>query len=114
MAILSTPSFADGNDKGSWFWGFSIGFMRWCFPWPYAEVVQIGRYVSEICANGETEWTLFRVGQLCDGPEAEVRAVYLGTGDDRLSVSRAGVAGWMLGEIGRRAWIDKAPYVCNG
>ena len=113
MLILSTPSFADSNDKGSWFWGFSIGFMRWCFPWPYAEVVQIGTYVTEVCADGEMERTLFRVGQLRDGNEGEIRGVYLGTGQDKLSVTRAGVAGWVLKEIGNRVWVNKAPYVCN-
>jgi hypothetical protein len=79
---------------------------------PSGAVTETGNYATSQPA-GKMEWTLFRVGRLTDGPEKPVQATYLGSGQDSLSISRAGVAQWVLEEIAERRWVEKAQCICN-
>lgn len=78
----------------------------------YNEVIKIGDHVSSLA--GSIEYTLFRVGRLTNDPSGPVNVSYLGSGQDKLSISRASVVTWVLEEIKEDRWVGKAPYICNG
>lgn len=76
-------------------------------------MISVGEFVSSLAADYGVRWTLFRVGLLRNGPEAEVEATHLGSGKDVMWISRASVAGWVLDEVTEEKFVGKMPYICN-
>lgn len=79
----------------------------------YWEMVRTGELVDSLSADERVICTLFRVGGLTDEEEKPVQATFLGSGKDKIWISRASVARWVLDEISEKHWAGKAPYICN-
>lgn len=61
----------------------------------YNEMKQVGKMITTQ-SPADIDWTLFRVGGSTDEPAKEVRATYLGSGEDGIYISRTSVANWVL------------------
>ncbi|KAJ5443772.1 uncharacterized protein N7458_007644 [Penicillium daleae] len=82
LLILCTASFHGSEDQISFKWHLSHWTLKIFSPDQYGEMISVGEFVSSLAADDGVRWTLFRVGLLRNGPEAEVEATHLGSGKD--------------------------------
>lgn len=85
----------------------------WLFRYSeYNEMFSVGQLVTQHCPS-EIDWTICRVGGLTDSEAKPVEATMLGSGSDRVTISRDSVAAWVLEEAELGQWKEGAPYICN-
>ncbi|KAK2461701.1 hypothetical protein APHAL10511_006164 [Amanita phalloides] len=107
LICLGTASIRDPSDRPSFKFGLIISGVRTLAYNAYKDMVAIGDAVR----STDLDWTIVRVPFLTSGACVDVVAGYVGDGEDSAFLSRAGFAGFVVSEIGKREWIRKAPLV---
>ncbi|KAF9567929.1 NAD(P)-binding protein [Agrocybe pediades] len=109
--LLSTASSADPHDKFSWKYAALVRTIRTLAHSAYAEIVACGEVVR---SKGEAlDWTLVRVPFLTNADTEGVVAGYVGDGKVGMTLSRKALAAFMVGEVEKREWVQKAPMISN-
>jgi len=111
LIALGTASITDPNDKFSFqFWVLVNGVATFARN-AYKDVVAIGETIRG--EGAELNWTIARVPVLTDAESKEVLAGYIGDGKTKTSLSRAGFAAFVLGELEKNEWVKKSPLLCT-
>ncbi|KAF1962647.1 hypothetical protein CC80DRAFT_521705 [Byssothecium circinans] len=111
--VVGTPSFPAPQDQGALKWKASVVLIKIIGGSAYDEFNGLGVFVSSQDAS-RIKWTLFRVPFLKNGPSAPVRAMFTGSGDNGMSLSRKGLATWVLDHMAEDSeWVGKAPVLSN-
>lgn len=112
IMALSTANFVVEGDKTDWGWSAYKLIPPAVVPQGCAEMIGIGRQVSE---QKDLDWTVFRVPGLDNGEEdLKVAAGLLGPeykGSKYLS--RASMSRWILDELVARKFIRETPELGN-
>ena len=114
MMTLSTPSYwVEEKDVATWTLSMYGLMPKILAPQGNAEMIGIAKHVA--AADPSTEWTIFRIPHLTDGPaDLPVYAGYAGPSNEgSLSLSRRSMARWVLGEIHEQKWTREAPLLGN-
>lgn len=109
--LLGTASSVDPNDKFSWKYAAMIRTVRTFAPSAYAEIVAIGEVVRS--KGADLDWTMVRVPVLTNANTEDVLAGYVGDGKVGTVLSRKAFAAFVVGEVEKREWIQKAPMISN-
>lgn len=110
LICTGTASIKDPNDKFSFiYWGL-VSVIKTFFAGAYREIVAIGEVIT---AEQQLEWTLVRVPILSDGNSKSVVAGYIGGSGIGATLTRAGMAAFMLGELEKNEWVKKAPAISS-
>lgn len=110
---LSTPSFIVPEDKGSMKWSVIIMGIKTVAKAAYLEIIGLSEYVASIPTHDELRWTIYRVPFLTNSEAKPVRASYIGSGEDGITLSRKSMAEWVLHEMQEMKWIGHAPLISN-
>lgn len=62
---------------------------------------------------GGADLHVFRLPLLTNGEVKPVQAGYVGSGKDKLILSRSSMCIWVLNEIEEKKWVGKAPAISN-
>ena len=109
LICLGTPSIRDPSDHFSLKFELLIQGVNVLAHNAYKDIVAIGNTIR----SSDIDWTIARVPILTNNPSMEVVAGYVGDGEGRAYLSRAGFASFVVGEVGKREWIQKAPLVSS-
>jgi len=110
--FLCTPSYKASGDVDSWKWSLLCGMVKLVFRTGWEEMVKIGQVVTAT-PKEQLPWTLCRVGVLKDGPSDEFVVSYPGSGQDGLSINRAGIIAFVLQESVENKHVGKIPYISS-
>lgn len=62
-------------------------------------------------------WTIFRSPHLMNGDKTDVKATFIGSGEDGVFLNRGGMAAWVLVQVEKdlpdEEWVGQAPMLCN-
>ncbi|KAF5377229.1 hypothetical protein D9615_006343 [Tricholomella constricta] len=111
LICLGTASITDPADKFSLAFSILVNGVATLARNAYNDVVAIGKNVRT--QGADLDWTIVRVPVLTDKESEEVIAGYVGDGKTGTFLSRAGFAAFVVGEIERKQWIQKAPLICS-
>ncbi|KAF5322639.1 hypothetical protein D9619_001434 [Psilocybe cf. subviscida] len=113
--FLSTASHADPNDKWSWKFAALVQGVKMFYPAAYADIVETSRVVVTKGAedNLDLDYTLVRVPILTSADTEGVVAGYVGDGQVGTVLARKAFAAFVVGEVGKREWVKKAPLISN-
>jgi len=78
----------------------------------YKDVVAIGDTIRGQEGQGLI-WTIARVPLLTNSESKDVIAGYVGDNRVNTSLSRAGFAAFVVGELEKNAWVKKAPLISS-
>ena len=111
LICLGTASITDPADKFNLAFSILVNGVKTLARNAYNDVVAIGSNVRSLGAD--LEWTIVRVPILTDKETKEVIAGYVGDGTTNTFLSRMGYASFVVGELEKREWIQKAPLLCS-
>ena len=111
LICLGTASITDPADKFSLAFSVLVNGVKTFARNAYNDVVAIGSNVRTLGAD--LEWTIVRVPVLTDKETKEVIAGYVGDGKTNTFLSRMGFASFVVGELDKREWVQKAPLLCS-
>lgn len=109
LIALGTASIVDDHDK------FDLKFRTlitgvWLLAHnAYKDIVAIGEVIKK--EGADLVWTIVRVPILTNSEAAQTVAGYVGDGKTGTTLSRAGFASFVLGELENNEWLDKAPLI---
>jgi len=110
LIILSTPSASDPNDLPEFKIKVLVGLIKFAMRPAYEEIVGVARLVRE----SGIDWTIVRVSMLNNNPgTGKIRAGYLGKRQVGTNLSRADLAGFLLGQVQDTTWLRQAPAISN-
>jgi len=110
--FLSTPSYNAPGDVATWKWSLLCGMVKLVFRTGWEEMVKIGQVVTAT-PKEQLPWTLFRVGVLKDEPSDEFVVSHPGSGQDGLSINRAGIIAFVLQESVENRYVGRTPYISS-
>ncbi|KAG5636566.1 hypothetical protein H0H81_007618 [Sphagnurus paluster] len=111
LICLGTASITDPADKFNLAFSILINGVATFARNAYNDVVAIGKNVRT--QGVDLDWTIVRVPILTNSDSEEVIAGYVGDGKTNTFLSRAGFAAFVVEEIERREWVQKAPLICS-
>lgn len=111
LIATATPSFKDNNDKFQFGFAFGVFMVKALIKDSYNNIVLTGKYISE----SGLDWTIVRLPMLSDKPAGKkINAGYAGDGTVSLfSLSRAGLADFLLEQLEDKKWLNKSPIISN-
>ncbi|PBP17081.1 NmrA family protein [Diplocarpon rosae] len=118
ILTLSTPSYSAPEDTRSLKWWAAINLYIRVFGGDSYDEIR-GMAEATVALGESVSWTVFRVpllsGTELGTGEGEVNACYVGDkeGRDGLSLVRARLVRWVLGEMEEGKWIGTCPLVSN-
>ncbi|MFI7278346.1 NAD(P)-dependent oxidoreductase [Streptomyces sp. NPDC049879] len=108
LVAISTCSVPDPADLPDLRVRALARFVRTVAPRPWSEV----RAAAGVVRASGLDWTLVRVARLADGPPTgQVRAGHYGHGAVGMSIRRADLAAFLLGQVTDRTYVGAAPAV---
>jgi hypothetical protein len=112
LIALGTASIKDANDKFSVLFFALINGVKTLAYNAYKDVVAIGDTIRGREGRGLI-WTIARVPVLTNSESKDVIAGYVG--DNRVggTLSRAGFAAFVVGELEKNEWVKKAPLISS-
>jgi hypothetical protein len=110
--ILSTPAYTAPEDRSAIKWTIPLFLLKMFGGSAYEEMSKMGELVASEPPH-ELRWTLFRVPNLTNGPEAPVNAGFIGDSISGMSLSRRSIAKWVLEGMEHEEWVGKAPLLLN-
>ena len=110
LIVLCTAAYSDPQDKFNLVTSFNATFVKIVAHTAYADFRAIGEVVN---ANKGLEWTLVRVPVLTNSESEEVVAGYIGDGRIGNTLARRAFAAFCVGEIEKREWVRKAPFISS-
>lgn len=113
LIALGTGSITDPKDKFNLqYWALVQAISTFARN-AYKDIVAVGETIREKGAKLDLEWTIARVPLLTDHESKEFLTGYIGDGKTNTSLSRAAFAAFVVGEVEKRQWVNKAPIVCS-
>ena len=109
--FLSTASSKDPNDKHSLKFASLVEGVKLFAKNAYTDIVAMGETVRT--KGGNIEWTMVRVPVLTNADTEAVAAGYIGDDQVGVTLSRKAFAAFVLGEVEKREWIQKAPMISD-
>ncbi|MEW1863528.1 NAD(P)H-binding protein [Streptomyces sp. NPDC088194] len=110
LVAVSTCSVADPADRPDLKVTALVRFVRTVAPRPWAEV----RSAAEAVRASDLDWTLVRVAKLNDQPATgDIKVGHYGQGVVGLSLSRADMAAFLLGQVTDETYLRAAPAISN-
>jgi putative NADH-flavin reductase len=109
--FLSTASHEDPNDKWSWKFAALVKGVKTFYPAAYADIVATSQVV--VTKGADLDYTLVRVPILTSADSEAVVAGYVGDGRTGTMLARKAFAAFVVGEVGKREWVKKAPLISN-
>ncbi|MFD0021301.1 NAD(P)-dependent oxidoreductase [Streptomyces sp. NPDC058382] len=110
LVVVSTCSVPDPADRPDLKLKALVQFVRTAAPRPWAEV----RSAAEAVRASELDWTLVRVAKLNDSQgTGDIKAGHYGLGSVGLSISRADMAAFLLGQVTDTTYLRRAPAISN-
>ncbi|MFD6275103.1 NAD(P)-dependent oxidoreductase [Streptomyces sp. NPDC060209] len=110
FVVVSTCSVSDRADLPDLKFKALVRFVKTVAPRPYAEV----RAAAETVRASDLDWTLVRVAKLTDeAPTGRINVGHYGHGTVGLSITRADMAAFLLGQVSDRAHVRGAPAISN-
>lgn len=110
LVVVSTCSVPDPADRPDLKVRALVRFVRTVAPRPWAEV----RAAAEAVRASDLDWTLVRVAKLTDAPATgTVKAGHYGHGVVGLSLTRADMAAFLLGQVTDTTYLRQAPAIGN-
>lgn len=112
LIATATPSAEDLSDGFSLSFQFAVKMMKALAGSAYAEIV----HTADAVRGSGLDWTLVRLPILSSKPAARSAVTgYVGDPGIKLfSLSRSALADFLLLQLQDRAWLRKAPVLCNG
>lgn len=111
LIVLCTASYPDPQDKFSLMTYAIVTTVKVLAHTAYAEFRAVGEGVRASAERNGLEWTLVRVPLLTNGESEEVVAGYVGDGKVGNCLPRKAFAAFCVGEIEKREWVGKAPFI---
>jgi uncharacterized protein YbjT (DUF2867 family) len=110
LVAVSTCSVPDPQDLPDAKFKVLVRFVKTAAPTPYQEV----RRAAEIVRASGLDWTLVRVARLTDKKAVgQVKAGYYGHGVVGLSITRGGMAAFLLDQVASLTYLHQAPAISN-
>ncbi|WP_326657673.1 NAD(P)-dependent oxidoreductase [Streptomyces sp. NBC_00385] len=110
IVVVSTCSVPDPADRPDLKFKALVGFVRTAAPRAWAEV----RSAAEAIRASDLDWTLVRVAKLDDKPATgDIRVGHYGHGVVGLSIGRADMAAFLLGQVTDETYVRGAPAISN-
>jgi putative NADH-flavin reductase len=110
LVVVSTCSVSDPADRPDLKVRALVRMVRTVAPRPWAEV----RAAAEAVRASDLDWTLVRVARLTDAPATgAVKAGHYGHGVVGLSLTRADMAAFLLGQVTDLTYLRQAPAIGN-
>jgi putative NADH-flavin reductase len=110
LIVASTPSASAPNDMPDLRFKMLVSIIKTTMRPAYEEIVN----VAQIVQDSDLDWTIVRVSILNNNPKSgKVRVGYLGKGEVGVRLSRADMAGFMLGELKNPSYIRQMPAISN-
>ncbi|MCA1221567.1 NAD(P)-dependent oxidoreductase [Streptomyces sp. 8L] len=110
LVVVSTCSVPDPADRLDLKFQALVRLVRTAAPRAWAEV----RSAAEAVRASDLDWTLVRVAKLNDRPATgDIKAGHYGQGVVGLSISRADMAAFLLGQVTDRTHLRQAPAISN-
>ncbi|WP_328463912.1 NAD(P)-dependent oxidoreductase [Streptomyces sp. NBC_00448] len=110
LVVVSTCSVPDPADRPDLKVTALVRFVRTMAPRPWAEV----RSAAEAVRASDLDWTLVRVAKLNDQPATgDIKVGHYGQGVVGLSLSRADMAAFLLGQVTDETYLRAAPAISN-
>jgi len=113
LIVLCTASYSDPHDKFNPITYGLVTFVRTFAYRAFADFRAVGEVVR---ANGDKnglEWTVVRIPVLTNDESEEVVEGYIGDGKTGNMLSRKAFAAFCIGEIEKREWVGKAPFISS-
>lgn len=113
IILLGTASIPDPEDKFDIQFSTLVNGVAIFARNSYRDVVAIGEMFKS--RGADLDWTIARVPLLNNNDSREVRAGYIGDGQTRVSLTRAGFVAFVAQELhsGRSDWIRKRPMISS-
>lgn len=113
LVVLSTPSHLDPNDQCSLvMFGIVSTVSTLAYP-AYAEFRDVGEMIRRKGEEKGLEWTIVRVPILTNQDWEGFVAGYVGDGKTGSVLARKAFAAFCIGEIEKKEWVGKAPFISN-
>lgn len=110
LVVVSTCSVPDPRDRPDAKFAALVTFVKTVAPGPYAEV----RRAADLVRASDLDWTLVRVARLNSHPATgRVKAGHYGHGVVGLSITRADMAAFLLGQVSDTTYLRQAPAISN-
>ncbi|KAF8902882.1 NAD-P-binding protein [Gymnopilus junonius] len=109
--FLSTASSKDPNDRHSVKFATLVDGVKLFARNAYTDIVAMGETART--KGGNIDWTMVRVPVLTNANTEAVAAGYIGDEQVGVTLSRRAFAAFMLGEVEKREWIQKAPLISD-
>jgi putative NADH-flavin reductase len=110
LIVVSTPSASAPNDLLDLKLKLLVSMIKTAMRPVYEEIVN----VAQIVRDSDLDWTIVRVSILNNNPKSsKVRVGYLGAGEVGVQLSRADMAGFILGELKNPNYIRQVPAIGN-
>ncbi|KAG6812061.1 hypothetical protein H0H92_004592 [Tricholoma furcatifolium] len=111
LICLGTASIKDPADKFDLAFAILVNGVAIGARTAYNDVVAIGENVRTY--GVDLNWTIVRVPLLTNQVSENVIAGYIGDGRTNTWLSRAGFAAFVVDQIEKADWIQKAPLICT-
>lgn len=111
LICLGTASITDPADKFNLAFSILVKGVATLARNAYNDVVAIGETVRT--DGADLDWTIVRVPLLTDSESSNVIAGYVGDGKTSTMLTRLGFAAFVVGEIEKREWVQKAPLISS-
>ncbi|KAG6857606.1 hypothetical protein H0H87_010174 [Tephrocybe sp. NHM501043] len=111
LICLGTTSITDPADKFNLAFSILVNGVALGARNAYKDVVAIGQNVRT--HGADLDWTIVRVPLLTSQETEETLAGYVGDGRTSTWLSRAGFAAFVVDEIKKKNWVQKAPLLCT-
>ena len=111
LIALGTPSMKDEHDRFSLVMSTLVSGVALFAHNAYNDVVAVGKLIRS--EGAELEWTIVRVPLLTNHENKEVVAGYVGDGRTGTTLSRAGFAHFVVGELEKGEWCRQAPLISS-
>lgn len=111
ILLLGTASITDPADKFNLAYSILVNGVATFARNAYRDVVAIGENVRT--KGADLDWTIVRVPILTNTESTDVIAGYIGDGKTNTYLARLGFASFVIGEIEKREWVQKAPILCS-
>lgn len=110
IVVVSTCSVPDPADRPDLKFKALVRFVKAAAPRAWAEV----RSAAEAVRASDLDWTLVRVAKLNDKPATgDIKVGHYGHGVVDLSISRADMAAFLLGQVTDETYLRSAPAISN-
>ncbi|TFY70106.1 hypothetical protein EVJ58_g44 [Rhodofomes roseus] len=111
LIALGTASMKDEHDRFSIVFAALVSGVALFARNAYKDVVAVGEVIRT--EGADLQWTIVRVPILTDNDTTEVVAGYVGDGKTKTTLARAGFAHFLVTELEKGEWCQKAPLISS-